>query len=110
LTQAIKSRYDEEYIYTLNDGWMHGKENLSKIMQFRRRVQERYYTFAFLYFLYNYNGMGLENLYVREAPLIVTHSVSGSVPSCSFVAPVEEDTAVGTVIGIVVSHLLPPAV
>jgi hypothetical protein len=41
---------------------------------------------------------------------MVTHRVSGSLPSCSFVAPVVLLTAAGTVIGIVVPHLLPPAV
>jgi hypothetical protein len=49
-------------------------------------------------------------MYVREDPPIVIQSVSGSVPSCSLVAPVVEDTAAGTVSGIVVLHLLPPAV
>jgi len=47
---------------------------------------------------------------VREAPLMVTQSVRGSVPSCSFVAPVLEETAPGSVMGIVVPHLLPPVV
>lgn len=62
-------------------------------------------------FVYDsYRGIGLENLYVRDAPLMVIHRVSGSLPNCSFVAPVVEDTAVGTVIGMVVEHLLPPAV
>lgn len=54
--------------------------------------------------------MGFEKVNVRDAPLIVTHSVSGSVPSCSLVAPVVELTVAGTVMGIVVLHLLPPAV
>jgi hypothetical protein len=58
----------------------------------------------------NYSGIGLEKVYVREAPLMVTHSVSGSVPICSFVAPVVTEGVEGTVIGIVVPHLLPPAV
>ena len=52
----------------------------------------------------------MENVYVREAPLMVTHNVSGSVPICSFVAPVVLDGVEGTVIGMVVPHLLPPAV
>jgi hypothetical protein len=51
--------------------------------------------------------MALENLYVRDAPLIVTQSVKGSVPSCSLVAPVVDETAPGSVIGTVVPHLLP---
>lgn len=41
---------------------------------------------------------------------MVTQSVSGSVPSCSLVAPVVEVGVTGTVTGIVVPHLLPPAV
>jgi len=54
--------------------------------------------------------MAFENLYCLLAPLIVTHSVSGSLPNCSFVAPVVLATAPGTVMGMVVPHLFPPAV
>jgi hypothetical protein len=57
-----------------------------------------------------YSLIAEENVYCRLAPLIVTHSVSGSLPSCSFVAPVVLDTATGTVMGMVVLHVFPPAV
>jgi hypothetical protein len=57
-----------------------------------------------------YKGSALLNVYVLLAPLIVTQYVSGSVPICSFVAPVDCAGVVGNVIGIVVPHLLPPAV
>jgi hypothetical protein len=57
-----------------------------------------------------YKGSALLNVYVLLAPLIVTQYVSGSVPTCSFVAPVDCAGVSGKVIGIVVPHLLPPAV
>ena len=50
------------------------------------------------------------NLYCLLAPLIVTHKVSGSLPTCSLVAPVVSEMGPGTVTGIVVPQLLPPAV
>ena len=58
----------------------------------------------------DHNLIAVENLYDRLAPLIVTHNVNGSLPNCSLVAPDVDVTATGTVIGIVVPHLLPPAV
>lgn len=57
-----------------------------------------------------YRGTGFENVYVRDAPLMLTHSVNGSVPICSWVAPVVSVGVDGNVTGIVVPHLLPPAV
>jgi hypothetical protein len=57
-----------------------------------------------------YSGTGFEKVYVREAPLMVTQRVSGSVPICSFVAPVVVGGVEGIVMGIVVPHLFPPAV
>ena len=57
-----------------------------------------------------YSGTGFENVYVRDAPAMLTHSVNGSVPICSCVAPVMFSGVEGTVTGMVVPHLLPPAV
>jgi hypothetical protein len=57
-----------------------------------------------------YNVIDFVNLYCLEAPLIVTHNVNGSLPSCSFVAPIVLTTPSGTVIGIGVPHLFPVAV
>lgn len=57
-----------------------------------------------------YKGSGLLKVYVRLAPLMVIQYVRGSVPICSFVAPVDCAGVMGNVTGIVVPHVLPPAV
>jgi hypothetical protein len=57
-----------------------------------------------------YKAIAFVNLYCLEAPLIDTHRVNGSLPSCSLVAPVLLVTPPGTVMGMGVPHLFPPAV